>query len=155
MKPVLVALTLALAIALGLRVPHVAATIDRVPRYASFAGSWYFHGISVDVTARGAVYAVYRTYNWCGGGLRYGCDRVVDGQIIDGGIWAAFLQKPRGATVRGSIAASAAPSLAGTTVVLVRQSANFMLLKWGSGTRRLKWTLCASRVSTSSGRCGA
>lgn len=155
MKRVLIALVLSVPLALGPSIPHVGATHARVPTYAAFAGSWYYHGLNVDVTAVGVVYAIYRTYTWCSGAQQAGCDRSVGGQLIDGGLWAAYLQTRSGVMATGFIAASAVPSLGGTTIRLERRSRDVMRLTWGAAGHRVQTTLCAQTVSPSTHKCGA
>ncbi|MGI8826215.1 MAG: hypothetical protein ACR2JC_11330 [Chloroflexota bacterium] len=155
MKRVFIALVLFVPLALGTGTPDVGAAHTGSRTYASFAGSWYYHGFNVDVTATGVVYAVYRTYTWCSRQQRYECDHIVGGQIIDGGLWAAYLQKRSGAAATGFIAASAIPSLSGTTIVLVRRVHDFLFMTWGAAGHRVQTTLCGSRVAPSTRKCGA
>ena len=84
------------------------------------------------MTARGRLFAVYRRYAWCSAQQRFGCDRTTGNQIYDGGLWAASLQQPRGATVTGVIMASADTALDGTPIRLV-QRARYHASDLGSG----------------------
>jgi hypothetical protein len=153
MNRVLIALVLSIPLALGLSLQHSGATHERVGAYAPFVGSWYRHGFTLEVTAGGSVFAVYRLYAWCNAQQRFGCDRSTGNQIYDGGLWAASLQKPNGATVTGVIVASADTSLDGTTIHLVRPARDVMLLTWGAAGHRMQTTLCGSKARLAA--CGA
>jgi hypothetical protein len=155
MHRVLSALVLSVPLALGLTVGPAAATDDRAAPYAPFVGSWHMHGFSLEVTAGGTAYAVYRTYDWCGAGQRSGCDRVVGNRIYAGGLWAAYLQKPAGASVAGVIGASADTTLDGTAVRLVRAPHDTLLLTWGTSGHRMQNTLCGPQAPPSLHMCGA
>src|SRR5207244_1067888 len=128
----LIALVLSVPLALGLPLRHVGATHDRIGAYAPFAGSWYHHGFTLEVTASGSVSAGYRLYIWCAAQQRFGCDRIVGNQIYSGGVWVGALHKPRGPTVTGLIVASADTSLDGTPIRLVRRPHDLLLLTWGA-----------------------
>jgi hypothetical protein len=153
MNRVLIALVLSVPLALGLSLRHGGATDERVGAYGPFAGSWYHHGFTLNVTAGGSVFAVYRLYAWCRAQQRFGCDRTSGNQIYDGGLWAGSLQKPRGATVAGVIVASADTSLDGTTIRLVRRAHDVMLLTWGAAGHRMQTTLCGPKATPAA--CGA
>jgi hypothetical protein len=153
MNRLLIALVLSVPLALGLSLRHGGATHQRVGAYGPFAGSWYHHGFTLEVTAGGSVFAVYRLYAWCSAQQRFGCDRIPGHQIYDGGLWAASLQLPRGATVTGVIVASADTSLDGTTIRLVRRAHDFMLLTWGAAGHRMQTTLCGPKAQPAA--CGA
>jgi hypothetical protein len=153
MNRVLIALVLSIPLALGLSLQHGGATHERVGAYGPFAGSWYRHGFTLEVTAGGSVFAVYRLYAWCNAQQRFGCDRSTGNQIYDGGLWAASLQKPNGATVTGVIVASADSSLDGTTIRLVRPAHDIMLLTWGAAGHRMQTTLCGPKARLAA--CGA
>jgi hypothetical protein len=153
MNRVLIALVLSVPLALGLSLRHGGATDERVGAYGPFAGSWYHHGFTLNVTAEGSVFAVYRLYAWCRAQQRFGCDRTSGNQIYDGGLWAGSLQKPRGATVAGVIVASADTSLDGTTIRLVRRAHDVMLLTWGAAGHRMQTTLCGPKAQPAA--CGA
>jgi hypothetical protein len=153
MTRVLIALVLSIPLALGLSLQHGGATHERVGAYAPFAGSWYHHGFTLEVTAGGSVFAVYRLYAWCSAQRHFGCDRTVGNQIYDGGLWAGSLQKPRGASVTGVIVASADTSLDGTTIRLVRPAHDVMLLSWGAAGHRMQTALCGPKAQPAA--CGA
>ena len=153
MNRVLIALVLSIPLALGLSLQHGGATHERVGAYGPFAGSWYHHGLTLNVTAGGSVFAVYRLYAWCSAQQRFGCDRTHGNQIYDGGLWAGSLQKPRGASVTGVIVASADSSLDGTNIRLVRPAHDVMLLSWGAAGHRMQTTLCGPKARLAA--CGA
>jgi hypothetical protein len=153
MKRMLSAFVLAVPLALGLSLRHAAATHDRVGAYALFAGSWYHHGFSLQVTAEGTVVATYRLYSWCGATQRFGCDRLAGNQIYAGGLWVASLQKPSGGTASGLIGASADTSLDATTIVLLRRPHDVLLLTWGPAGHRMHTALCGPQAPASV--CGA
>jgi hypothetical protein len=153
MNRLLITLVLSVPLALGLSLRHGGATHERVGAYGPFAGSWYHHGFTLQVTAGGSVFAVYRLYAWCSAQQRFGCDRTSGKQIYDGGLWAGSLQKPRGATVTGVIVASADTSLDGTTIRLVRRAHDVMLLTWGAAGHRMHTTLCGPKARLAA--CGA
>src|SRR5947207_448153 len=64
-------------LALRLSLQHGGATHERVGAYGPFAGSWYHHGFTLEVTAGGNVFAVYRLYAWCGAQQRFGSTAVI------------------------------------------------------------------------------
>jgi hypothetical protein len=153
MNRALMALVLSVPLALGLSLRHGGATPERGGAYGPFAGSWYHHGFSLEVTAGGSVFAVYCLYAWCRAQQRFGCDRTPGNQIYDGGLWAGSLQQPRGATVSGVIAASADTSLDGTPIRLVRRAHDVMLLTWGAARHPMQTTLCGPNARPAA--CGA
>jgi hypothetical protein len=153
MKRVLSALVLCVPLALGLSLRHGGAPHERVGAYGPFAGSWYHHGVTLEVTAGGSVVAVYRLYAWCSAQQRFGCDRTSGHQIYDGGLWAGSLQTPRGATVTGVIVASADTSLDGTTIRLVRRAHDVLRLSWGAAGHRMQTTFCGPQARPAA--CGA
>src|SRR5947209_4248172 len=156
MHRVLSALVLSIPLTLGLAVSPAGATQGRAgASYASFVGSWNHHGFSLDVTAAGTAFAVYRTYVWCSAQQRAGCDRIVGNQIYAGGLWAAYLQPPRGTSAGGVIGASADTSLDGTAVRLVRAPHDLLLLTWGPNGHRVQETLCGPQALSSQHVCGA
>ena len=136
-------LALSFCLALGLASRPAAATPERAA-YAPFVGSWHLHSFSLEVTAGGTAYAVYRAYVWCGAQQEAGCDRMVGDLIYAGGLWAAYLKAPAGASVTGAIGASADPSLDGSTIRLVRAPHDTLLLTWGVG-RHVARTGCVDR----------
>jgi hypothetical protein len=153
MKRVLLALVLSIPLALGLSLQHGWVTYERGGAYGPFAGRWYHHGFTLEVTAGGSVFAVYRLYAWCSAQQRLGCDRTIGHQIYDGGLWAGSLQQPRGATVTGVIAASVDTSLDGTTIRLARPARDFLLLTWGAAGHRMQMALCGPKARLAA--CGA
>lgn len=156
MHRVLIALVLSIPLALGLSPRHAGATYNRAGgRYASFVGSWTGHGFRLEVTAGGTAFAVYRTYAWCGTQQHSGCDRLIGNQLYAGGLWAASLQTPKGASVSGVIGASADTSLDGTAVRLVRAPRDLLLLTWGATGHRINMTLCGPQALPSTRACGA
>ena len=103
MNRVLIALVLSVPLALGLSLRHGGATHEQVGAYGLFAGSWYHHGFTLNVTAGGSVFAVYRLYAWCSAQQRFGCDRTIGNQSYDGGLWAGSLHKPKGRPSLGAL----------------------------------------------------
>ena len=95
MRRALTVLALSSSLALGVASRPVAATPERAA-YAPFVGSWHLHGFSLEVTAGGTAYAVYRAYVWCGAEQQAGCDRMVGDRNYAGGLWSASLHAPAG-----------------------------------------------------------
>jgi hypothetical protein len=155
MYRVLSALVLSVPLVFGLAVRPAAATHERGGPYAPFVGTWELHGFSLEVTAGGTAYAVYRTYAWCGAQQRAGCDRMMGNHIYAGGLWAAYLKTPAGQSVGGVIGASADASLDGTAIRLVRAPHDVLLLTWGASGHRMQDTLCGPHVPPSLHLCGA
>jgi len=55
------------------------------PHLDRFAGSWYHHGIGVDIAADGSGTMIWRTYQWCNEDPTPPCDGIEGNMIIDGG----------------------------------------------------------------------
>ncbi len=155
MHRVLSALVLSVPLALGLAPRPAAATHGRAATYAPFVGTWTHHGFTLEVTAAGTAYAVYRTYAWCSAQQHAGCDRAIGNQIYAGGLWAAYLKTPAGSSVTGTIGASADTSLDGTSVRLERAPHDLLHLTWGASRHRMRETLCGPQVPPSMHPCGA
>ncbi|MGI8684204.1 MAG: hypothetical protein ACR2MO_03765 [Acidimicrobiales bacterium] len=77
---------------------------------AAFAGSWFRHGIGLDVSSTGAVDASYRTYRWCTEGPPP-CDKIDDnGLITDGGHLVGDVAGPYPGVCQGRRQARRRPS---------------------------------------------
>ncbi len=156
MRRVLIALVLSGLLALGLSLPHAGATHDEAGGDdAPFVGRWSHHGFSLEVTADGTAFAVYRTYVWCGTPRQAGCDRLSGNHLYAGGLWAAFLHPSTGPRVSGVIGASADTSLDGTAVRLVRVPHDLLRLTWGATEHQIHLTLCGPQALASTTACGA
>lgn len=158
MHRMLIALVLSIPLALGLSIRPAGATHDWVGGhydYAPFVGRWIHHGFSLEVTAGGTAFAVYRLYTNCGARQRAGCDRLIGNQIYAGGLWAASLRAPTGTRVSGVIGASADTSLDGTSIRLVRAPHDLLLLTGGVAGQRTQTTLCGPQALSSTNLCGA
>jgi len=154
MKRLLAALALAIPSLLGLSADHVGAASARAGAFAPFTGSWYHHGIHLDITAAGHVYAAYRTYVWCSATRRFACDRISGNQIYDGGLWIAFLNKPGGTTVTGTVVAASDPALDGKSIRLVRQPHDFLVLSSRAPGWSSSIVFCGPKAPANN-KCGA
>ncbi len=156
MRRVLIALVLSTSLALGLSLPPAEAIHDGAGGgYAPFVGRWSHHGFSLEVTAAGTAFAVYRTYAWCSAQQHAGCDRLRGTHLYPGGLWAASLQPPNGPLVSGIIGASADTSLDGTAVRLVRAPHDVLQVTWGAIGHQIHMTLCGPQALASTKTCGA
>ena len=133
-----------------------AAPVAAAPAHTgSLVGNWFFHDYSLEITATGNAYAVYRSFTFCTAHRRNGCDRIIGNGIYSGGLWYARLAGMGGGHATGAIDASADSSLDGMPLIFQTRPNDRLLMVVGRGARQQRLTLCGPHTPPSLHACGA
>jgi hypothetical protein len=80
--------------------------------FAHFTGTWWHHGLTLQVLPDGRGSLSWRVYRWCGPGVPQPCDSMSGDTIVEGGRAAISFQtvNARGGMAHGRVTSSSDPS---------------------------------------------